>query len=91
MSDGRWMDTTQARGHAGKIDSGVSAVQGLIDQITEMINGIYWEGRDKERFLADWEGQLRPTASQVMHTLRTSAEELRRRADEQDELSRRGR
>lgn len=91
MSDGRmWMDTQQARGHASRINHGVSEVQGLIDQITSLLDGIYWEGEDKRRFMDSWEGQLRPTASRVIQQLQDSADELRRRADEQDALSERG-
>jgi WXG100 family type VII secretion target len=91
MSDGRmWMDTQQARGHAGKINQGVSEVQGLIDQITGLLDGIYWQGEDRERFMAQWEGELKPTAGRVVQQLQDSADELNRRADEQDALSQRG-
>jgi hypothetical protein len=92
MSDGRmWMDTQQARGHAGKINQGVGKVRALIDQITTMIANTYWEGRDKERFLADWHGQLKPQVAQVLQAMEDGAAELNRRADEQDALSQQGR
>jgi hypothetical protein len=91
MSDPMWMDTMQARGHAAKISSGVESVRGLIDQITGMIDGFYWEGEDKERFMADWHGELQPRAAQVMEALQQGADELNRRADEQDSLSQTGR
>jgi hypothetical protein len=85
-----WMDTTQARGHAGKIDSGVSSVKKLIAEISNMLENTYWSGADRERFMADWDGQLRPAAAQVVQNLQSAADELRRRADEQDALSQRG-
>jgi hypothetical protein len=87
---GLWMDTGQARGYAGQINSGVSMVQGLIDEITDMIEGLYWNGEDKQRFTADWTGNLRPQAARVLTTLRSTADDLNRRADEQDQLSERG-
>ena len=84
------MDTGQARGHAGQINSGVSMVQGLIDEITDMVDGLFWNGKDNQRFTADWTGNLRPQATRVMTTLRATADDLNRRADEQDQLSDRG-
>jgi len=90
MTDGpMWMDTQQARGHAGKINGGVATVRGLIEEITKMLANTYWEGQDKKRFLADWNGQLRPQAAQVLQAMEDSAAELIRRADEQDALSQR--
>jgi uncharacterized protein YukE len=84
------MDTGQARGHAGQINSGMSMIQGLIDEITDLIDGLFWTGEDKEHFTADWNGNLRPQAARVVTTLRTTADDLNRRADEQDQLSDRG-
>jgi hypothetical protein len=84
-----WMDTQQARGHASKINGGVGKVRGLIDEITKILAETYWEGEDKRMFAADWDGQLRPQANQLLAAMAASAAELVRRADEQDALSQR--
>jgi uncharacterized protein YukE len=85
-----WMDTTQARGHAAKINSSVELLGGLIEKVTKMIEGIYWEGEDKKRFVDDWQSQLQPRHAEVSDALRQGAHELVRRADAQDTLSQTG-
>ena len=88
--DGLWIDVDQARGFAGQIQGGLGSMNSLLEQIGALIGDIYWEGDDKKRFEADWNGNFRPEAAKATTALQDNADELLRRADAQEQLSYRG-
>jgi len=82
------IDTQYARDSSRQMDSGAQDLNGMVGDITAMLHSVVWTGPAAQRFKADWDGSFRPELQAATQSLESSAAELRRRADIQDEVSR---
>lgn len=88
MSDLQGMDTEYARQAAHSMDGGVGAMNGVVGNISSMLEGVLWIGESASRFKEDWHGSFAPQLHGATNALSDNARVLRQRADMQDEASR---
>lgn len=82
------MDPEESHQGARQMNQGASQVRGMVDQISQLLGEVTWEGNDAKAFLRDWDGSLRPELNKAMDNLQENADELHRRARMQEEASR---
>jgi hypothetical protein len=85
--DGLWTNVDEARGYAGQISDGVGSINGLISQITGLLDNTYWVGEDREHFEDDFHNGLKPEAHKATTGMTDAANEFTRRANAQEQLS----
>lgn len=81
------LDPVQATGFAAQMRAQASEVRGLVDDITRMIAGAGWFGRNATQFREDWTTFLRGQLTAVIETLENRAAELDRHAAAQQAIS----
>ena len=81
------IDTEYSREQSRQMDSGASDLQGMVNDVSALVDAVLWIGPAAGRFQQDWNGSLRPELQAATDTLHENAAELRRRADLQDEVS----
>ena len=81
------MDPDEAEHGSRRMNEGASEVRGMVSQISALLGEVVWEGADSQRFLGDWDGNLRPELNRAMANLQENADELNRRAQMQRQAS----
>jgi uncharacterized protein YukE len=87
-SGGMWgMDTDEVTQHAAKMDGGVSAIQGVLGNIGNLLGSTAWFGKYASEFVSDWHGTYTPQLNGVSNALTDNAAVLRQRVQMQEEAS----
>jgi uncharacterized protein YukE len=85
------MAPAQADAFAGRIAGDAVAMRDLLRQIASMVTEVAWFGHNADLFREDWEGRLQPQLVAVVEELDRTAQNLRRLAAAQTQLSNNGR
>lgn len=81
------LDPEYSRNASRGMEQGAGDLGSLVGSISAMLDSITWEGAGAKRFLGDWNGALRPELQAVTESLAESAQELRVRAEMQEQAS----
>ncbi|MET0990195.1 MAG: WXG100 family type VII secretion target [Glaciihabitans sp.] len=72
---------------AAEFETRAGDLETLQTTITGKLNGTTWTGPDRDRFQADWEGQLSQTLTQMIQQLRAAGQLAGQNAQEQRDAS----
>lgn len=81
------IDTEYSRATSSRMDTHAGDLQGMVDNVSSLVDSVLWIGPAAQRFQQDWNGSMRPQLQRAADSLHENAAELRRRADLQDEVS----
>lgn len=81
------MDTDEARQVSASMDEHAQGVNGVVANISGVIQGLNWHGPDRQGFESDWNGSFAPNANSAADSLSEQARNLNRHADAQDAVS----
>ena len=81
------MDTEQGRQIGQNMGAQAGQVSGMVAGISAMIQGLSWQGSDRQAFEADWTGSFAPQATNASRTLEEQGHVLCVHADRQDAVS----
>jgi hypothetical protein len=81
------MDTEQGREVGQNMGSQAGQVSGMVAGISAMIQGLNWQGNDRQHFENDWHGSFAPQANNAAETLEQQGRILIVHADRQDAVS----
>ncbi len=81
------MDTEQGREIGQNMGSQAAQVSGMVAGITAMVQGLKWQGADRQNFENDWVGSFAPQATNASDTLEQQGRFLCEHADRQDAVS----
>ena len=81
------MDTEQGREIGQNMGAQAGQVAGMVSSISAMIQGLNWQGADRQTFESDWSGSFAPQASNASQTLEEQGRVLCQHADRQDAAS----
>lgn len=88
MSNGMLgMNPEEVRGLAQQMDSAVSEIEGLSQQLTASLQGTTWQGNDRQKFESDWNGNCVSQLRNICDIITQAAQDARRNADEQVQAS----
>jgi hypothetical protein len=79
-------DVEHLRSAATQFDSVASALEGVAKAVNSSITGPWW-GIDADRFRSHWTGVAQPNVKAAVSALRDGAANLRRNAQEQEQVS----
>lgn len=79
-------DVDQLRSAATQFESVASALEGVAKAVNSSISAPWW-GSDADRFQSQWTGVSQPNVKAAVSALRDGAANLRRNAQEQDQVS----
>jgi uncharacterized protein YukE len=82
------MDVPETRRLAGHMQQGAQQVSDMVGRISDMLGSVTWTGTDGQRFSQDWHGTFGPPLRQATDAIQENAADLRRRADQQESISR---
>ncbi|WP_129667267.1 WXG100 family type VII secretion target [Phytoactinopolyspora endophytica] len=82
------IDPEQTQEASQQMDASADNLGAMVNMLGSMLDSVYWTGDDATRFMADWNGSLRPELDRATENIRENAVELNRRARMQDEASR---
>src|SRR4029079_2789565 len=63
------MDTEYGREVGQNMGSQAGQVAGMVANITAMIQGLKWQGNDRQNFESDWTGSFAPQANNASQSL----------------------
>ena len=72
---------------ATEFETRATDLETLKSNISAKLSGTTWTGPDRERFEADWEGQLSQTITQIVQGLRGASQLAGQNAQEQRDAS----
>lgn len=72
---------------AAEFETRASDLETLKSHISAKLSGTTWTGPDRDRFEADWEGQLSQTITQLIQQLRSAGQLAAQNAQEQRDAS----
>ncbi|GAA1161630.1 hypothetical protein [Nocardioides aquiterrae] len=81
------MDTEYGREVGQNMGQQAGQVASMVSAITSMIQGLKWQGPDRENFANDWHGSFAPQAHNAAQTLDEQGRVLLWHADRQDAAS----
>ncbi len=81
------MDTEQARHIGSNMGAQAGQVAGVVASVGTMIQGLNWQGSDKQAFESDWHGNFAPAANTASESLDEQGRALCVHADRQDAAS----
>ncbi|QEN11964.1 hypothetical protein ACRDU6_04110 [Mycolicibacterium sp. ELW1] len=79
-------DIDHLRSAATQFDSVASALEGVVKAVNSSVTGPWW-GSDADRFRSQWSGVSQPNVKAAVSALREGALNLRRNAQEQEQVS----
>lgn len=82
------MEISAIRSLARTMDDRADEVDRLVATTTAEVQGLNWRGADRERFVAAWDNQHVGQLRRLAAGLRDAAERARRKAAEQERISR---
>ncbi len=82
------MEIAAIRSLARTMDGRADEIEHLMAQATAEVNGLTWRGEDRERFVREWESHHARQLLRVSAGLREAANHARRKASEQERISR---
>lgn len=82
------MEIQAIRSLARTMDDRANEIERLLGTATNQIHDIHWRGADRERFVREWEHTHGRKLRAVAAGLRNAAAEARRKATEQERVSR---
>ena len=81
------MDTEHGREVGQNMGQQAGQVSGMVANISAMIQGLKWQGSDRQNFESDWHGSFAPQANNAAETLDEQGRVLIVHADRQDAAS----
>lgn len=81
------MDTEHGREVGQNMGQQAGQVSGMVANISAMIQGLKWQGSDRQNFESDWSGSFAPQANNAAQTLDEQGRVLIVHADRQDAAS----
>jgi hypothetical protein len=81
------MDTEYGREVGQNMGQQAGQVAGMVANITAMIQGLKWQGADRQNFESDWHGSFAPQANNASQTLEEQGRVLMWHAERQDAAS----
>lgn len=83
------MDAAAIRGFAAQLDAEAHRVLGMVSAIDLLVRhiGIHWTGENAQRFVAEWQGQLRPSMQRAHDSIAGLAASARNNAAAQESVS----
>ncbi len=87
MSQMWGMDIQGVRMMATQLDSKAEEIEAIISTLTATLEGTQWVGQDATRFRSDWSGQHTSQLRTVAQALRTTANQARSDAGQQESAS----
>ncbi len=82
------MEIAAIRGLARTLDARAGEIDALIARASSEVNSLVWSGADRDRFVNNWESHHAARLRKVAQGLRDAAGQARRKAAEQERVSR---
>lgn len=82
------MDALAIRHLSRQLDTQSAEVETASARLDKMFEELPWTGRDRERFLDEWRGDLAPRMRRASALLREASLEAQRSAQDQERVSR---
>lgn len=82
------LDPEYSREASRGMQASADDLQGMVSDVSAVLDSVLWIGPAAHRFKQDWDGSLRPELTAACESLSDNARELHRRAEMQDEVSR---
>lgn len=82
------MEIQAIRRLARTMDDRAAEIERLLGTATSRVHSLNWRGNDRNRFVNDWDSQHAPKLRTVATGLRAAADDARRKATEQERISR---
>lgn len=81
------LDTEQCRAESSRLQGHGEQLSGLMGEVQGMLDSVIWKGKNAERFMGSWEGEVRPAMRDGADELHARSAELKARAQHQDQVS----
>ncbi|MBO1750795.1 hypothetical protein J4G33_03160 [Actinotalea sp. BY-33] len=82
------IDPEYSREQARAMQAGAGDLSSMVGAVSSLLSQVTWTGPGAQRFVAEWDGALRPELEAATENLQQNAAELARRAQMQEEASR---
>lgn len=82
------MDIAQIRALADQMDRRASEIDALLARLTRLVNGDFWAGADRERFVGEWRDRHAAGLRRIADGLQEASKHAREQARRQEWASR---
>lgn len=80
------MDVEAVRTLGTQMETNAGDIENLVTTLTGQVDGVEWQGPDREQFLADWQAAV-ANVQQVVSGVRDAGAKARANADAQEQTS----
>lgn len=80
-------DIQQLRALGAQLNSKAGEIDGILSNLTNLLNNTQWQGPDATRFHTEWTGQHTAALRQVASALRDAASKAQQNAAQQEQAS----
>ena len=81
------LDVQQVRQLSTQLQAKAGDIEGVLNQLTSLLNNTQWTGPDAEAFRADWQGQHTAALRNVANALNEAGRKAQQNAAAQEQTS----
>jgi len=81
------LDVDGAQTVVSAVNNAPSDLQGILNNLTNQIQGIQWQGADREQFLSAWQQASSQLMNQIHQVLQDTATHLTQEINQQQQAS----